>query len=145
MKQWLMTLQARRDALAGWLPQLLGRLVLGHVFGVAGWGKLHHLDKITAFFASLDIPYAAVQAPMVSALEFVGGGSLFLGLGTRIIALPLTATMLVALTTAKRDDIDSLQALFGMSEWLYVILLLQLIFTGGGRLSVDHWLRKSQR
>src|SRR2546421_417787 len=39
-----------------WLPPTLARLAVGVVFAGTGWGKLHHLDKITSFFADLGIP-----------------------------------------------------------------------------------------
>ncbi|HUP57698.1 MAG TPA: DoxX family membrane protein, partial [Bdellovibrionota bacterium] len=39
-----------------WLPPLLARIAVGSVFLRTGWGKLHNLDKITAFFRELGIP-----------------------------------------------------------------------------------------
>jgi len=45
--------------------------------------------------------------------------------------------MLVALGTAKRDEIESANALFGLIEFAYIVLLVQLAVRGGGKLSLD--------
>ncbi|MEQ1736738.1 MAG: DoxX family protein, partial [Rhodoglobus sp.] len=76
-----------------WLPPLVLRIVLGVTFTLAGWGKLHNLDKITAYFASLGIPAASIQAPMIATLELVGGLLLIAGLGTRVVSLLLMSTL----------------------------------------------------
>src|SRR6202043_499688 len=63
-------------------PMLLAvRFYWGFQFAQTGWGKLHHLEKFTGFFASLNIPFPGVNAHFVSGLEFVGGILLILGLG----------------------------------------------------------------
>src|ERR1700758_5351996 len=89
---------------------LLGvRLYWGFQFAQTGWGKLHHLAKIAGFFASLNIPFPGFSAPFVSALEFVGGVLLMLGLFARPVALLLACNMFVAYWTA---DHEALSAIF---------------------------------
>ena len=44
-----------------WIPILLVRLALGYEFAISGWGKIHHLDKLTAYFAALHIPMCRFQ------------------------------------------------------------------------------------
>src|SRR5882672_10449969 len=88
-----------------WLPPALARLALGVVFVQTGWGKLHSLDQVTAFFQSLGIPGAAVQAPFVAGVEFVGGLLLIAGLATRLAAVPLAGTMVVAILTAQLKNV----------------------------------------
>jgi putative oxidoreductase len=60
------------------------RLYWGWQFAQSGWGKLHHLDKITSFFATLNIPFPDLSAHFISGLEFVGGILLIVGLGARL-------------------------------------------------------------
>jgi hypothetical protein len=55
-----------------WIGPLAVRLSLGAVFVGTGWGKLHNLEQVTNYFTSWD-PLPAVQAPMVSGIELVGG------------------------------------------------------------------------
>ena len=44
---------------------LVVRLYWGFQMMQTGWGKLHNLAKVTAFFTSLGIPLPAVNAPAV--------------------------------------------------------------------------------
>jgi putative oxidoreductase len=65
-----------------------------------GWGKLTDIGKVIGFFTDLGIPAPAFNAYFVSTLEFGGGVLLTLGLGSRLIAVPLVIDMLVAYITA---------------------------------------------
>lgn len=120
-----------------WMPLLLARFVTGWIFLWSGWGKLHNLDDVIAFFRDLGIPAASIQAPAIAALEFVGGVLVLAGLGTRVFSFLLACTMVVALITAKREDIGSLGDLFGLSEFLYLVLFVVLIVRGAGLISID--------
>ena len=107
-------------------PMLLAvRLYWGFQFAQTGWGKLHNLAKITGFFASLNIPFPAFNAPFVSTLELVGGILLMLGLFSRPIASLLAGNMLVAYWTADREALTSIffrsrQILCGRSIYIPV-------------------------
>src|SRR5689334_15293203 len=83
-----------------WLGPLAVRVLVGVAFALGGWGKPHNLDGITGFFTDLHIPLPHANAVFVSCVEFIGGLLLILGLGTRIAALFLVATMTVAFFTA---------------------------------------------
>ena len=119
------------------LPVLLARLTLGWVFVNSGWGKLHHLDKVIEYFTDLGIPAAHLQAPVAATTELLAGAAVLVGLLTRLASLPLIGVMLVALLTARRADIESANALFGLIEYAYIVMLVQLAVKGGGRLSLD--------
>jgi putative oxidoreductase len=85
-------------------PFLLAvRLYWGWQFAQTGWGKLHHLDKVTAYFASLNLPLPAASAPFIALLELVGGVLLILGLGSRAIGLLLSINMLAAYWAAEKQ------------------------------------------
>jgi putative oxidoreductase len=126
----------------GWLPLLAARLTVGWVFLQTGWGKLHNLEGVTEFFASLGIPAPELQAPLVAGIEFGGGILLLLGLATRFVALPLIGVMLVAIRTALWDDIDALSDLLGLAEFGYVVMLAGLVVFGAGAVSVDRLVRR---
>lgn len=121
-----------------WLGPLLVRVALGLTFIGTGWGKLHDLDTVTQFFRDLGIPAAEVQAPMVAAIEFVGGIAILLGLGTRLAALPLAGTMVVAIATAKWPDVHGATDLVGSIEFAYLAMFVWLALRGAGRASLDH-------
>src|ERR1700730_2386821 len=89
-------------------PFLLAvRLYWGWQFAQTGWGKLTNIGKVVHFFTELGIPAPALNAFFVSGLEFAGGLLLLLGLGSRLIALPLTVDMIVAYMTADREALFS--------------------------------------
>jgi putative oxidoreductase len=128
---------ARRIQPAG---PLLARLTVGLVFIGTGWGKLHSLPDVTEFFVKLHIPAPGLNARVVACTEFFGGVLVLLGLFTRWASLPLAFTMIIAILTARRDDIDGLTTLLGFEEWGYLVMLLWLAVAGGGPLSLDRLL-----
>src|ERR1700761_9032153 len=107
----LLSLYRRIEAALNMLqsPLLLAiRLYWGFQLMQTGWGKLHNLQKITAFFASLSIPLPGVNAPFIAGLEFFGGILLMLGLFSRPVAFLMTCNMLVAYITADREALMSI-------------------------------------
>jgi putative oxidoreductase len=136
----LVSLRILSKALAerlAFAPPLLARVVIGVVFIHSGWGKLHALDQVAQFFASLGVPFPELQAPFVAAVELGCGALVLAGFATRLAALPLIGTMLVALATALAPKITGANALFGLAEFLYIALLVQLAIAGAGALSAD--------
>jgi putative oxidoreductase len=145
MPMWTKLLHTRERALAlvekiSWIGPALVRLTLAFVFIESGWGKLHNLEKVTGYFASLHIPAPHLNAIVASSTEFFGGIAILLGLLTRLAALPMAFTMVIAVLTAKRDDIDSVGSFFGLVEVSYLVMFLWLAVAGPGKLSLDHLL-----
>jgi len=120
----------------------LARLTVGLVFLQTGWGKIHDLPHTIDFFTELHIPFPAFQARLVSCTELVGGAAMLLGLGTRLVAVPLSITMVVAILTAKRGELDGLTALVGFEEWSYLVFFVWLALAGAGPLSLDHLIAR---
>ena len=134
----------RAVGLLNWLksPLLLAiRLYWGWQFAQDGWGKLNHLDKVTQYFASLNLPMPAQTALAVALIELVGGILLALGIGTRLVSLVLFLNMTVAFWTAEKDAFlgvlsapDKFQAADAYNYWFAALLILIL---GPGVVSVD--------
>ena len=136
MAEWL-------AASAVFLPPLISRLVVGWIFVESGWGKVHNLAGVTAYFQELGIPMAQIQAPMASATELVCGVALMIGVFTRLAAVPLIVIMCVAIWTAQHEFITGAKnwsELFSLSEFLFMVLLTWLAVFGGGLLSADRLL-----
>jgi putative oxidoreductase len=128
------------------LAPLLARFTIGAAFIDSGWGKVHNLEKVTAYFTELGIPAPQIQATFVSWVELVCGSLILVGLATRLAAVPLICTMLVALITANASDISGISDLVGTIEFTYIALLVVLAIGGGGWVSLDHVLfRRSAR
>jgi len=131
---------------------LIVRLYWGWQFCQTGWGKLHNLPHVVEFFTSLGIPAPALNAYFVSGLEFAGGILLALGLGGRLIALPLTFDMIVAYVTADRAALLSFfskpEDFSAAAPFTFLMASLIILIFGSGRFSLDYlidryWPRRS--
>jgi len=122
---------------ARWVGPLLMRISLGAVFITSGWGKLHNLGQVTGFFTQLGMPFPGFTATLTSSTELVGGVLIFFGLFTRLAAVPLIVTMVVAILTARRPDIDGVLTLLGFIEFTYLAGFTWLLVAGAGPVSVD--------
>jgi putative oxidoreductase len=126
-------------------PFLLAvRLYWGWQFMQTGWGKLTGINRVISFFTDLGIPAPALNAYFVSALEFGGGLLLILGLGSRLIALPLVIDMIVAYITADREALLSIisnpDKFAAAAPFTFLIASLIVLIFGPGRASVDAFL-----
>ncbi|MDQ2809276.1 MAG: DoxX family membrane protein [Chloroflexota bacterium] len=79
------------------------------------------------FFQALGMPLPGLISPLIGVLELVGGLALIGGLLTRLFALPLAGSMLVAMVTF--GNIPAELPLF--------VAAALLVWLGGGLLSVD--------
>jgi putative oxidoreductase len=123
-------------------PFLLAvRLYWGWQFMQTGWGKLTDIGKVVNFFTTLGIPAPALNAYFISTLEFGGGLLLILGLGSRLIALPLAIDMLVAYITADRAALFSIisdpDKFTGAAPYNFLIASLLVLIFGPGKASLD--------
>jgi len=142
---WLIGWPERTASHLLWLGPLFARLTVGWVFLWSGWGKLQSLPQITENFVSWGIPFPQLLTPFVSGVEFFGGVFLLAGLLTRISAGALGVTMIVAIRSAKWDQVDSLESLLGFDETAYLAIFLWLAIAGAGPLSLDWLISKYAR
>ena len=130
---------------------LLTRLCWGIQFIQTGSGKLAHIDKVTGFFTSLGIPFPMANAYLVGCTEMIGGFLLTIGLATRLTAVPLIITLVVAYITSEKD---ALKALFTFTDidpflnatpFLFLFACLVILAFGPGVFSVDYLIQRSRR
>jgi putative oxidoreductase len=127
------------------LAPLLARIVTGWEFMWSGWGKLQDLPRFIKLFGEeWHIPAPEILTPFVSGVEFFGGIFLVLGLFTRLSGGALAVVMLVAIKSAKWDQVDSLESLVGFDESEYFALFTWLAIAGAGKLSLDHLLTRAK-
>ena len=148
--KYLIQWYERASGLASCLqsPLLLAvRLYWGWQFAQTGWGKMHNIGKITAFFASLNIPFPSANAHFVAGLEFFGGILLILGLGSRLIAFLLAGNMLVAYWTADHEALLSFFSdpgkFYTADPYTFLFASLLVLVFGAGLFSVDTILKKT--
>ncbi|WP_374350897.1 DoxX family protein [Thermomonas sp.] len=120
-----------------WLGPLLLRLVFGWFWLETGWAKLHNLEFFSQRFVEWGIPLPMLSASVSGATDLIGGALLILGLGTRLITLPMIINMLVALVVVVLPTISTLDEFVELDEVLYVAVLFWLLLEGPGKASFD--------
>ena len=125
----------------GHLFLLAVRIVWGWQFFQAGKGKLGDISQVTGYFKTLGIPLPKLNAIVASNTECFGGLLLLLGLGSRLISLPLTITMIVAYITADREAFGSLDKFVAAAPFPFLMASLIVLFFGPGFFSVDRIIR----
>ena len=119
------------------------RVVLGAIFIAHGGQKLfvYGLDGVAGSFGQMGIPAADFLGPLVAFVEFFGGIAIVLGLLTRLAALGVGVTMLVAILTVHLK-----QGFFNPGGIEFPLALLAsaaaLVLTGAGAYSADAAIAK---
>ncbi len=121
-----------------WVAQLLVRLFVGYFFMETGWGKLHNLDGFAQRFVGWGIPYPYFNAALSAYTEFIGGWLTILGLGTRLVSIPMMINMLVAILKVNLKRVTTLDDFVELDEPLYALAYLWLLLSGPGGVSVDY-------
>ena len=123
---------------------LLVRLYWGWQFSQSGWGRLHHLDTATQFFASLNVPAPEPTVIFISVLELVGGILLILGLGTRLTGLLLAGDMIGAYVLSDRDAFTAILTnpgkFYTADPYTFLFASLLVLIFGAGSFSLDYWI-----
>jgi putative oxidoreductase len=125
---------------------LFVRLYWGYQLIQSGWGKLHHLDKVTEFFTSLNLPMPAQTAVAISCLEFFGGIFLAIGLLSRLTSLALTINLIVAYITADHEALNSIfsdpDKFYAAAPYTFLVASLIVLLFGPGKFAVDTLLSR---
>ena len=127
------------------LPLLLMRLILAFGFFGPAKMKLGNIDGIISWFESINIPLPALNAYLATGTEALGVVLLALGLGTRLISIPLIITMIVAIVTVHLGNgFEASNNGFEIPLY-YMIMLITLLIYGSGKFSMDHLLHKKHK
>jgi len=121
---------------------LLTRITLGHAFFLTGRGKLANFDTFVSFLTDQGVPMPVMNAHVVARLEYYGGMLLVVGLLTRLVALALAGTMVVALLTERQQFFESWRFTgevgpTDIPSFVFLVLLLWLVLFGPGVVSFD--------
>jgi putative oxidoreductase len=83
---------------------LLIRVYIGWQCITSGVGHLHNFDAMVKNFHDWNIPAPHLNVALSAVTEIVGGALLILGLGTRLISIPLIGNFLVAFLAVNLSD-----------------------------------------
>ena len=142
-----------------WVALLPIRLLMGYEFYKAGMWKFHGNNWFASAQDNFLFPFNIIPVEiswfMATWAEILGGLSLFIGLFTRFWAFSLIVVSIVAISGVHwPDDWNSLAELWkgyaitdkGFGNFrvplLFIAMLFPLVFSGAGKLSVDHILAK---
>jgi putative oxidoreductase len=141
--RWLIKFNAR------WLAPvflLIIRLYWGWQSHVTGMGKLSDIPKVTGFFQSLGIPFPMFNAYLAGSTECFGGLLLLVGLASRLTAIPLIITMIVAYITASPDVVKNIFSkpddFVSADPFLFMLAAIIIFIFGPGPLSLDGLIGK---
>jgi putative oxidoreductase len=130
----------RTDATQAWGTTVL-RVVLGLIFAAHGAQKFFVMgpDALGGFFANIGIPFAALSAYIVIAVELLGGIAMVAGLGTRSVAALFSIVMLVAIAT-----VHGAQGFFLPNGYEFNLVLVAasvaVVLQGAGAFALDNLL-----
>jgi putative oxidoreductase len=125
---------------------VLTRIVLGAGFFRLGMAKWENLGRIADSLATAGIPYPQTTASFLATLQLLGGATLVIGFKTRLFSFLLSCTMLGALLTVDQHafllelSFDGGRGLWGIASFVALLLLVWLLASGAGPVSVDRWL-----
>jgi len=122
------------------IPILMIRLVLAYGFWTTGIVKWNNIDNVAEWFGNLGIPFPEFNAYLSVSTEIGGTILLILGLGTRLISVPLMIVVLVAIGTVHlHNGFEASDNGFEIPLY-YFIMLFTLLIYGGGKISIDFLL-----
>jgi len=133
------------DRIGGFLPQVGLRLLLAWEFGESGMEKLRGENWFADIQDSFPFPFNLLPAGISWQLslwaELLGTGGLVVGLGTRFWAVSLLILDLVAWASVHSGNGYNVCDNGYKLPLIYLILLLPLVFSGPGKLSLDHAIK----
>jgi len=117
------------------LTLLISRILLAHMFLIAGLGKIGAYAGTQGYMQSMGVPGALL--PLVILLEIGGGLALITGFFTRWMAIALAVFTAVAALIFHHDFANQMQQIMFMKNWTIVGGMLLLTVTGAGAWSID--------
>lgn len=145
LKSQARALLSGMDFFGAWLPQLALRLLLAHEFWEAGVEKLHGANWFLDMQHRFPFPFNHVPPEiswhLATGFELIGPVALVLGLATRFFAVSLSILTIVAILSVHAGLGYNICDNGWKLPFIYLVMLLPLIFSGPGKLSLDHWIR----
>lgn len=118
--------------------ELAGRVLLGHIFLLAGINKISGYEGTAGYMEAMGVP--GMLLPLVIILEVVGGLALIVGFKTKWAAAALAGFTVLAAVLFHADFSDQTQMILFMKNWAITGGLLLVYVYGAGELSIDRKL-----
>lgn len=118
--------------------ELAGRVLLGHIFLLAGINKISGYEGTAGYMEAMGVP--GMLLPLVIILELVAGLALIVGFKTKWAAAALAGFTVLAAVLFHADFSDQTQMILFMKNWAITGGLLLVYVYGAGELSIDRKL-----
>jgi putative oxidoreductase len=123
------------------VTQLIARLMLGHIFLIAGLQKISSYEGTQGYMESAGLP--GMLLPLVILVEVGGGLGIMIGWQTKLAAIALAVFSLVSAAFFHNNFSDQTQVIMLMKNIAIAGGLMLLAVYGAGSYSVDSRLIKS--
>ncbi|MFZ1852192.1 MAG: DoxX family protein [Nitrosomonas sp.] len=123
------------------LTEVLGRMMLGHIFLIAGLQKIGSYEGTQGYMESIGLP--GMLLPLVILLEVGAGLAIIVGWKTRWAAIALAFFSVFAAVLFHNNFSDQIQTIMFMKNIAIAGGLLLLSVYGGGICSIDHRYSKN--
>ncbi|MDO9466962.1 MAG: DoxX family protein [Thiobacillus sp.] len=133
------------DLGGAWIGLLGIRLLLAYEFGIAGLEKLRGDNWFADIQSDFPFPFSIVPVEiswfLATWTELIGAAALVIGLGTRFWAVSLLILDIVAWASVHGGSGYNVCDNGYKLPLIYALMLVPLVLSGPGRLSLDHWIR----
>jgi putative oxidoreductase len=133
------------DQIGSWIGMLGIRLLLAFEFGIAGLEKFRGDNWFADIQGDFPFPFSMVPPDiswfLATWTELIGAAALVVGLGTRFWAVSLLILDVVAWASVHGGNGYNVCDNGYKLPLMYLLMLVPLVLSGPGRLSVDHWIR----
>ena len=134
------------DNLGGWLGMLGLRLLLAYEFWQSGIEKFRGDNWFGEIQSQFPFPFSVVPVDVSWFLstwtELIAPVMLVLGLGTRFWAVALLVLDIVAWQAVHAGNGYNVCDNGFKLPLMYLLMLIPLVLSGPGKLSLDHWIRQ---
>ena len=125
------------------INQVAARVLLGHIFLLAGMSKIGAYAGTQGYMEAMGIPGALL--PLVILLEIGGGLSIIAGFQTRLVAYALAAFSVVSAVIFHSNFGDQTQMIMFMKNFAIAGGFLLLASHGSGAYSLDNLMSNSAK
>jgi putative oxidoreductase len=131
------------------------RLTIAWQLAESGYGHLTHVQETAQHFREWGVPLPTANVYISGTTELVGGILLILGLGARLISVPLLFNFIVAYATASRANVvqlfagpkrlEAYDAVINDAAFTMIVLSLTMLAFGAGKFSLDSLMNRAMR
>ena len=118
------------------ITQVIARVMLGHLFLIAGWQKIGGYEGTQGYMESVGVP--GILLPLVILLELGAGLAIIIGWQTKLAAAALALFTIASAVLFHHNFSDQMQTIMFMKNIAISGGLMLLAVYGAGACSLDN-------